>query len=127
LVTSNLDWVLAEFVRIYHNVPATEAQRIVEAVVTRLVPAIEDFDGFLKVLKPELKASEYVVLTLYARGKEGATYQEIEAWVRPTMRSNLRRTLAVLIDDRALVHQAGGRYYLTRRGTAEVENKRLHD
>src|SRR5260370_29736549 len=42
LVISNLDWVLAEFVRIYHSVPASEAQKIIENLVTRLVPAIED-------------------------------------------------------------------------------------
>jgi hypothetical protein len=46
-VTSNLDWILAEFVR--HNVPAAEAQRIVDGLVTRSVPAIQDFGGFLKV------------------------------------------------------------------------------
>src|SRR5881296_3677417 len=50
LVISVLDWVVAEFVRLYHSVSADEAQRIVEGLVTRCTPAIQDFSGFLKVL-----------------------------------------------------------------------------
>ena len=50
LVVSVLDWVLAEFVRLYHSVSANEAQRIVENLVTRRAPAVQDFNGFLKVL-----------------------------------------------------------------------------
>jgi hypothetical protein len=127
LVISNLDWVLAEFVRIYHSVPASEAQKIIENLVTRLVPAIEDFDGFLKVLKPDLRAGEYVLLLLYARGKEGAGYKEIEAWARPKMRSHLKRTLDLLVDERAWVHHANGRYCITRLGITEVERRKLHE
>jgi hypothetical protein len=48
LVISNLDWILAEFIRLYHNVSADEAQKIIEGLVARKVPVIEDFDGFLK-------------------------------------------------------------------------------
>jgi hypothetical protein len=126
LVISILDWVMAEFVRLYHGVAANDAQKIIESLVTRTVPAIEDFDGFLKVLNPQLQASEYVILILYERGKGGATYDEIEQWVRPKMRANLRRTLGRLVDDLAFVHGKGDRYFLTRRGAVEVEKKRLH-
>lgn len=126
LVVSLIDWVLAEFVRIYHAVSATEAQTIVESLVIRSAPATEDFDGFLKVLRPELKASEYVLLILYERGKCGARYQDIEAWVQPKMRANLRRTLARLSDDQAFVHLAREYYVLTRLGIAEVEKRKLH-
>jgi hypothetical protein len=126
LVISVLDWVLAEFVRMYHGISAGDAQKVVDGLVTRRVPAIEDFDGFLKVLKPELKASEYVLLTLYERGKDGALYKEIEEWVRPVMRANLRRTLNKLVDDDAHVHRAGDCYVLTKLGAAEVERNNLH-
>jgi hypothetical protein len=75
---------------------------------------VEDFDGFLKILKPGLKVSEYVLLILYARGKDGASFDEIESWVQPKMRANLRRALTALVDDKASVHQAKGKYILTR-------------
>ena len=60
MVVSVLDWVMAELVRLSHNVPADEAQRIVEELVTRQVPAIQDFNGFLKVLRPDLQASDQI-------------------------------------------------------------------
>src|SRR5262249_54893688 len=113
----------------YHGVPADDAQKIIESVVTRLVPAVEDFGGFVKVLRPSLKASEYVLLILYARGKERATHDQLLNWVHPKMQANLTRTLAALIHDRALVHldYTRNQYVLTRLGTTEVETRRLHE
>jgi hypothetical protein len=43
LVATVLDWVLAEFVRLYHNISADAAQKIVESLVTRRAPAVETF------------------------------------------------------------------------------------
>jgi len=126
LVVSSLDWVLAEFVRQYHNVAATEAQRIVDGLVTRTVPAIQDFNGFLKILNPKLKASEYVLLLLYERGTTGTIYAELESWVRPSMKANLRRTLAGLVHKSAFIHDDGNRFYITKRGMSEVEKRNLH-
>ena len=126
LVISNLDWVLAEFVRIYHGVAADEAQKIVDRLVSRKVPAVEDFDGFLKVLRPDLKVREYLLLVLYERASTGATLQELKAWVKPTMRANLRRTLNALVHDDALIHEGDGRFLLTKLGISEVEKRNLH-
>lgn len=127
LVISVLDWVTAEFVRLYHGISANEAQKLIEILVTRRVPAVEEFDGFLKVLRPDLKAGEYVLLILYERGRAGATYKEIENWVQPSMRGNLKRTITRLVDEEAFVHVEPDRYFLTRRGVAQVEKKRLHE
>ncbi|HEV2549119.1 MAG TPA: hypothetical protein VGU20_17385 [Stellaceae bacterium] len=109
LVISNIDWVLAEFVRLYHNVKADEAQRIVDGLVVRAVPAVQDFDGFLKVLNPKLKASQYVLLLLYERGTTGATLDELRGWVQPKMRANLGTTVKRLVDDIALESDSFGR------------------
>jgi hypothetical protein len=124
LVMTNLDWILAEFLR--QNVSATEAQQIVDGLVSRAVPAVQDFDGFLKVLNPKLKASEYAILLLYERGTTGATYEEVEKWVKPAMRRNLRRTLTGLVHGKAFIHDEGTRFYLTKAGMREVEKKNLH-
>lgn len=125
LVVSIMDWVLAEFVRLAHNVEPTQAQRMVEDLVTRAVPAIEDFDGFLKVLKRDLGTRDFCLLLLYQCGREGATFDQISAWVLPKMRANLRRTLDQLANDRAFVHRAGTVYKITGAGRREVEKRRL--
>jgi hypothetical protein len=126
LVISILDWVLAEFVRLHHDIAASDAQKIVDGLVTRQVPAIEDFNGFLKVLNPKLKVSERVMLLLYERGKEGALVEELKAWVHPLMRANLARTLREMEHDDAFIHFTGERFMITKRGMAEVEKRNLH-
>ena len=123
---SNLDWVLAEFVRIYHGVSPQKTQGIIERIVARKAPAVEDFNGFLKVLRPKLQVSDYALLTLFEAGKAGATYQQIEAWVQPKMRANLRRALDRLVNNQATVHFNSGSYFITKLGIAEVEAKGLH-
>jgi hypothetical protein len=125
LVIGVLDWVLAEFIRLYHNVTADEASRIVDGLVTRTAPVVQDFDGFLKVLNPKLQVSDHCVVLLYQRGEEGATFEELHRWVRPKMRANLKRTLDNLVDARDYAHFDGSRYLITRRGEQYVEEKRL--
>lgn len=127
LVISNLDWVLAEFVRLYHNMTANEAQETIDGLVTRKAPVIEDFDGFLKVLNPKLQVSGYVLVLLYERGSRGATFAELEKWVRPSMRGNLRRTLSGMVD-KAEIHESDtGIFKLTKLGRKDVETKNLHN
>jgi hypothetical protein len=125
LVVSVLDWVLAEFVRLYHNVSANEAQQLVEETVTRSAPVVQDFQGFLKVLNPRLKAGDHCLVLLYHRGTTGATPAELTLWVRPTMRSNLGRTLKRLVEQDDFAHWDGTRYIITRRGQQEVERRHL--
>jgi hypothetical protein len=125
LVVSTVNWVLAEFVRQYHSVSADEAHRIVDDVVARTVPIIQDFGGQLKVLNTSLGARDYCLVLLYHRGSQGATYSELESWVRPPMRANLRRTLRRLEDDSAFVHSDGQILRITQAAERDVERRRL--
>ena len=127
LVISTINWVLAEFVRMFHGVSADEAHKIVDDIVARTVPIIQDFDGALKVLNTALGASEYCLVLLYHRGNDGATFAELESWVRPNMRTNLRRTLRRLNEDLAFIHLDGRRYRITRAGERDVELRRLFE
>lgn len=126
LVVTTLDWVLAEFVRLYHTVTANEAQSIVGSLVTRRAPVVQDFAGFLKVLNTDLLAGDHILVLLYQRGTDGASYTELETWSKPTMRANLKATLNRLVDDRAFVHFSGARYYITESGMQEVERRKLY-
>ena len=125
LVISTIDWVLAEFIRLYHNVPPNEAQRIVVDIVSRQAPIVQEFGDFLKVLRNDLGVSDFCLVLLYHRGATGASYTELQQWVRPSMQANLRRTLNGLENDRAYVHADGDRYFITRTGQLHVEQRRL--
>jgi hypothetical protein len=127
LVISCLDWVLAEFVRIYHGVNANEAQLWIEQLVRRRVPMVQNFDGFLKVLNPKLEVSDRVILLLYERGAERASFQELKNWVHPRMRKNLKRALENLEHDRAWLHSNEDIFQITELGMRYVENAKLHE
>jgi hypothetical protein len=106
-------------------ISADEAQHAVEDLVTRKAPIIQDFDGFLKVLNPRLRATEHCLVLLYQVGSEGATFSDLERWAKPAMRANLRRTLRRLVDDHAFVHSDGTSYRITRTGQHHVEENGL--
>lgn len=125
LVVAILDWVLAELVRIYHNVTADEAYTLITELVTRTAPAIENFDGFLKVLNPNLRAGEHCLVLLYHCDQGGATRRELNQWARPGMRRNLQRTLDRLEHQLAFVHRCEDRYRITSAGKREVERRRF--
>ena len=123
LVIRNMEWVLAELVRLYHNVSATEAHGIIIDLVSKDVPLIQVFDGFPRVLK-QLKASDHFLALLYWQGVEGATLDELKSWARATMRAQIRRTLNGL-DGKDLIHLNGDRYVLTHLGERDVEERKL--
>lgn len=125
LVVSAIDWVLAELIRLYHNISADAAHRVVDDIVERVAPIIQDFAGFLKVLNPSLGVSDFCLALLYHRGSSGATFAELETWVRPTMQKNLRRTLTSLDKEKDLVHFDGARFIITRRGQIDAEKRRI--
>lgn len=122
LVVRNMEWVLAELVRLFHNVSAAEAHRMIVDLVSKEVPLIQVFDDFPRVLG-QLQVSDHVLVLLYWRSQEGASFHELASWVRPPMRKNLRRTLSGL-DSKDLVHAAGDHYVLTRLGERDLEKRK---
>ena len=123
LVVAILDWTLAEFVRIFHDVEPADALHLITGLVTRSVPVIEDFDGFLKVLNPKLRASDHCLVLLYHRDRVGATREELSRWARPKMRTNLARTLSRLEHSLAFIHSDRERYRVTAAGKREVDTR----
>lgn len=98
---------------------------MVNGLVTRGVPVVQDFDGFPKVLNPKLSSSEHILVLLYQQGESGATADELSAWSKPIMRANLNRTLGGLTHNRALVHFDDEKYFITASGMKEVEKRGL--
>lgn len=126
LVSSCLDWVLAEFLRLAGTSSPNDAQRLIEGITIKRTPAVEEFSSDqLKTLRPSLGPSDRVLLLLYHRGTAGATSEELSSWLKPTHRQNLGRLLKSLEHDKDLVVHTSGRYRLTRLGMREVERKGL--
>ena len=129
LIISVLDWVLAEFVRLSHNVSADQAQKIVQDLVTRNVPIIQDFSGHPKILKTGLNTDQTILLLLYHCGARGAQWHELHNWIPRQKLSNLQSSLRQLVEDhnRAHFHADTGVYEITAAGMQYVEKNKLLD
>jgi len=124
MVVRNMEWVLAELVRLFHNVSPGEAHGIIGDLVSKDVPLIQVFDGFPRVLK-QLKASDHFLVLLYWRGAEGATLEELRFWARAPMRAQIQRTLNALDSSKDYIHLQGAKYILTKLGEVDVEKRKL--
>jgi hypothetical protein len=125
LIAANCDWIMAELVRLHHNVSPGEATAIVQDLVNRKAPLVQDFEGYLKVLDPGLSAGDHLLLLLYHCGGRGATAIQLSEWSRPNMRKNLKRSLDRLVYERAWAHESGWLYFITATGIAEIHQRRL--
>lgn len=125
LVVSNMDWVLAELVRLHHGVSADAAQRIIEDLVTKEVPAVQEIDG-QPVILSDLQPRDQALLMLYRAGAVGATLEELAGWLRVDRKDHLKARLAKLDTDKLILrHPQSDRYHLTSKGTKYVQQKRL--
>jgi hypothetical protein len=120
-IVANCDWILAEILRLYYTSSLEEAQKIVNTLVSRKVPLIQDFDGFLKVLDPALSVPRQVLVLLYQRGASGASKGELDQWVE-TSPANLSTALSRLEYKYKYIHGDGGRYFITHSGENFVED-----
>jgi hypothetical protein len=124
-VSSAMDWVLSEFVRLARGVTPEKAFELVRAIAIRRIPAVEQFGEFLKTLRPSLGPSDRVLLLLYHCADGGATEAQLSNWLKPSQRANLKRTLKDLEHNKDCIVFTAGTFRLTRRGILTIESKRL--
>lgn len=93
LVSACCDWVMAELVRLHHSTTAGNAQNIIDNLVSRKAPVVQEFGDMLKTLRPDFSLAETVLVLLYHRGQQGATLNELSSWVKSNQRKNLKSTL----------------------------------
>lgn len=121
IVVACMDWVLAEFVRLQHGVAPDRAQEIIEDLVTREVPVVQEIDGHPVILK-DLQARDQALLMLYRAGAAGATLEDLADWLRVGRKDNLSTRLTKL-DEQKLVfrHPKSGRIHITDKGNEYVQ------
>jgi ribosomal protein L19E len=125
LVVANMDWVMAELVRLHHAVTADEAQAIIEDLVTKEIPAVQEIDGHPVILTP-LQAQDRAMLMLYRAGAAGATVDELAAWLREGRKDHLRTRLRRLDREQlVLEHPQTGKFHITFNGERYVEERGL--
>lgn len=119
-VVSACDWIMAEFIRLYHTGNSSEAQRIIDSIVERKIPVIEEFGDDLKVLTPNLPVADKILLILYKKHPNYVSTSDLKNWIKTKSPSYITTILRQLDND-ARVHRKGKENIITRRGIEYVE------
>jgi hypothetical protein len=113
---------MTEFIRIYYTSDISTAQSLVSSIAKIWIPLIQDFNGFLKILKTDLKLPDKVLAFLYYRGSEGASVKELNHWLATRIQTgHMNLTLGKLEHERAFVHREGDCYKITDTGRRSIE------
>jgi len=123
LIVSVCDWVLAELIRLTHNCPLPEAQDMVDDLVERKMPIIQDFNGFPKILKVGLSIPDRILILAYWTGRKGFDAKDLPKWMKPTTVGPISTALLRLVQDRLFLHREGNNCKITTSGIAYVEDK----
>jgi hypothetical protein len=126
LVHTTVNWILAELIRVFHDVSISEAQSIVDALVERRLPLIWQVDEVRRVLAVGLRASDRALLLLY--GQTGWTdVRQLCHWAKYSNLSVFRKDVMRPLDRDLFVEydEPRDRVIITPRGAAEVEKRLL--
>jgi hypothetical protein len=83
-------WVVAELIRVFHNVSTAEATEAVDLLVERELPTVWSVDGKKRVLAEKLSQRDKTLLLLYS--EPGAVREaDLRTWVEAASASAYRR------------------------------------
>jgi len=118
-VVSACDWIMAELIRLHYTEDISEAQKIVDSIVERKIPIVEEFGDDLKVLVPELKVADKILLILYKKHPNFVSTSNLQRWIRAAP-GYVVRVLDTL-DREAMIYRKGDSNIITQRGIRYVE------
>lgn len=127
LVHATASWVLAELIRIFHNVTTTEAQQTVDALVERKVPLIWEIGSTRRVLVPNMPAADKALVLLYGQAGWTST-RTLSDWAKYSNHSVFRSKVLAPLSDALLIELDSAKdvSVITPLGTREVENRIFH-
>lgn len=103
-VLSLSNWIMAELVRVYHSLSIPEAQEMVDLLAEIRIPVIWTEGNMKRVLRPELKVNEQLLL-LVATSVPHATTAELLAWLEKTDK-HVMNTIRLLHKKRLLEYDS---------------------
>jgi len=120
-VLAMCNWVMCELVRVYHNLPTTDAQKVVDSLAEMRIPVIWSDGNLKRVLQPKLKLPQQLLL-LIATSVPDVSIQELINWTEYKDRKYFMNTVRALHKKRWLEFtESTGRAQILPPGSNEVE------
>ncbi len=101
IVVYMASWILAELVRVFHNVTTSEAQRLVDNLVERRMPLVWKCGDIRRVLKPGILLKDQIMILLGSCAKQ-VKYDELLEWTESVNRRYFKKTVRILHKERLL-------------------------
>jgi hypothetical protein len=93
MVLSMANWIMAELVRVFHGLTIAQAQQVVDALAEVRIPVVwSDGGGIKRVLRPELKLNEQVLI-LVSVSVPDVTSRELIGWIEEDDKGYFIRTI----------------------------------
>ncbi len=107
-VVACADWVMAELVRLFHQVTTAQAQTIVEGLISKQIPTVWQVGQRKRVISPperKLKTTEKILLLLYDAHPNSLTSRDLASWTDydPKNRARFRNELLKQLHDDDLI------------------------
>lgn len=100
-VVNTCSWVMAELVRVYHNMTVDQAQAFVDRLVQRRVPLVWDGNGTRRVLAPKLSLRSQILILL-ATSNGPILAAELLGWTEYRNHSYFKKLLRDMHSQRIL-------------------------
>lgn len=100
-VLSMASWVMAEMVRVFHDIELSEAQLVVDSLVERRIPLIWQSGDMKRVLDPTFTLTEQILL-LISSAPTKVKVEELIRWTEYKNQSRFKSTIRSLHRSRYL-------------------------
>ncbi len=122
------DWIMAELVRLFHNVSVEQAQQIVEGIVTKQIPTIWEVGNRKRVISPpnkKLTARDKVLLLLYHAHPKPLKVSDLFVWVEYANTTRFKDAILRTLHAEDLIHfdQSAHEIHLSLLGIKVVETQ----
>ena len=124
IVLEMAKWMLADLVRVFHNLDTATASSIVDVLIERTVPIVWEVGQLRRVLDPRLTMRDQSLLLLYATPTP-VKDRDLFQWVEHSKFSVYKRDVLLPVHKARLweYDQASGLVHLSPTGVTEVETK----
>jgi len=85
-VLSIASWIMAELIRVFHDIDIQDAQKIADSLVERKTPLVWHSRDIRRVLEPDMSIRHQVLLL--SSGSQTVTKDDLLRWIEPPSRSN---------------------------------------
>ncbi len=117
-------WIVAELVRIFHNVDTQTAAAVVDDLVEREIPLIWEVGGVRRVLNPKLTHKQKTLVVLY--GNAGPLPDRaLQAWIEHPRLADFRKDVLKPMHKQKLIEydSSTGLVHLSPLGVEHVEKR----